>query len=63
MGIQQRLLEYFKQEGLEEGKEEGMDITLEIIDLLKAGQSIEFISKKYGIDEAKILKIKDHLDL
>ncbi len=71
MGIQERLLQAYKDDGILEGKAKGMiegkaegiGLSLKIIDLLKEGKLVLQISKQLEIEKNEILKIKSHLGL
>ena len=71
MGVEEALLNSYKEEGIEIGIEQGieqgieigMDLTLQIVTLLKSGKSVTAISKELKVAKQVVLNVKKTFDL
>ena len=43
---------------MEKGMDKGVDLTFEIVNMLKAGKSVAAISKELNIEKRMVLKVK-----
>ena len=68
MGIIEAIQEELKKQAWEEGREEGREEeraavqTTIVINLLKKGSTVEFITEVTGVEEARVLAIKAQLE-
>ena len=74
MGVQEALLNSYREEGIEIGEEKGMEKgiekgevigiekTLEVVEMLKEGISVAEIAKKLNLPQQTVLKIKKTFD-
>ena len=66
--IQEELKKQAWEEGLEEGREEGRQEeraavqTTIVINMLKKGSTVEFITEVTGVEEARVVAIKAQLE-